>query len=69
MLSNQSHTIEGKVLATERNLFKVETDFGIVKATLSGKIRKNKIRIVVGDTVDVEVSAYDIERGRIVKRK
>ena len=35
---------------------------------ISGKIRKNNIRIILGDTVTVELSPYDLERGRIVYR-
>lgn len=39
-----------------------------VIATPSGKIRMNKIRIVVGDCVTLELSPYDLKRGRIVYR-
>ena len=39
-----------------------------VIATLSGKMRKNYIRILPGDEVQVEISSYDIGRGRIVYR-
>lgn len=39
-----------------------------IMATVSGKIRTNNIRILVGDTVDVEVSVYDLSRGRITYR-
>ena len=41
----------------------------IVTATISGKLRMNYIKILVGDTVTVEVSPYDISRGRITWRK
>lgn len=41
----------------------------IVLATLSGKLRQNKIRILPGDSVVVEVSPYDITRGRITWRR
>lgn len=61
--------INGLVVGQERNFFLVETDHAIVRATISGKIRNNKIRIVVGDTVEVEVSPYDLERGRITRRE
>jgi translation initiation factor IF-1 len=37
-------------------------------ATISGKIRKNNIRVLLGDSVDVEVSVYDLTKGRIVYR-
>lgn len=36
---------------------------------LSGKMRQNKIRLVLGDTVIVEVSPYDPDKGRITRRK
>lgn len=39
-----------------------------VLATISGKIRKNYVRILVGDTVKVELSPYDLTRGRITFR-
>lgn len=51
-------------------LFKVKTNMGtIVLAGLSGKLRLNKIRLLPGDNVVVEVSPYDTTRGRIVWRK
>jgi translation initiation factor IF-1 len=37
--------------------------------TLSGKMRQNKIRVLLGDSVLVEVSPYDLTRGRITRRK
>ena len=39
-----------------------------VLATISGKMRKNYIRILPGDKVNVELSAYDLSRGRITYR-
>jgi translation initiation factor IF-1 len=49
--------------------FLVELDNGHeVLAYLSGKMRKNYIRILLGDRVDVEISPYDLERGRIIYR-
>lgn len=51
-------------------LFHVRVDGGLlVLATLSGKLRLNKIRILPGDNVAVEVSPYDTSRGRIMWRK
>jgi translation initiation factor IF-1 len=38
-------------------------------AYASGKIKKNKIRILRGDSVEVEMTTYDLSRGRIVRRK
>lgn len=40
----------------------------IIKAHVSGKIRMNSIRILTGDRVKVEISTYDLERGRITYR-
>lgn len=40
----------------------------VVIAHLSGKIKKNRIRITLGDNVDVEVSIYDVDKGRILYR-
>jgi translation initiation factor IF-1 len=50
-------------------MFRVELDSGHkVLAHVSGKIRKNFIRILPGDKVKVELSPYDLQRGRIVYR-
>ena len=51
-------------------VFKVSLDGSkkTILATVCGKIRKNNVRIVVGDSVNVEVSIYDVSRGRIVYR-
>ena len=59
--------IEGKVVETMPNaMFTVELENGHqILATVSGKIRKNYIRILVGDRVTVEMSPYDLTRGRI----
>jgi translation initiation factor IF-1 len=49
--------------------FRVELDNGHeILAYPSGKMRKYYIRILLGDRVDVELSPYDLERGRIVYR-
>lgn len=40
----------------------------VIQAYPSGKMKKHKIRIVLGDRVEVEVSPYDLSRGRISKR-
>lgn len=40
----------------------------VILATLSGRIRKNNIRIILGDRVRIEVSPYDLDRGRISRR-
>lgn len=49
--------------------FRVELDNGhIILAHSSGKIRKNRIRILVGDRVTVEMTPYDLTKGRITYR-
>ena len=65
---------EGVVTAALPNaMFRVEVDVGGEKhevlATISGKMRKYYIRILPGDTVLVEISPYDLTRGRIVYRR
>jgi translation initiation factor IF-1 len=51
-------------------IFKVLIDNSehVVLAQISGKMRKNRIRILVGDRVSVEMSPYDMSRGRITYR-
>jgi translation initiation factor IF-1 len=62
--------VQGKVVKALPNaLFNVELDNGhMVLAHISGKMRKFYIRILPGDTVTVELSPYDLTRGRIVYR-
>ena len=62
--------MEGKVVESLPNTnFKVELENGIViNATISGKLRMNYIRILPGDKVKVEISPYDLTRGRITWR-
>jgi translation initiation factor IF-1 len=62
--------VEGKVKeALPSAQFKVElTDGHIVHAHVSGKIRMNFIRILPGDSVVLELSPYDLTKGRIVFR-
>ena len=49
--------------------FKVKLETGqIILAHISGKIRKNYIKVLLGDTVKVELSPYDMGRGRIIYR-
>lgn len=63
--------ITGKVKeAYSTSEYEVELENGIVvKATVSGKMRVNHIRILPGDEVEVELSPYDLTRGRITYRR
>ena len=63
--------MNGRVVESLPNaMFRVEIEPSkqLVLATISGKIRKNSVRIVVGDSVVCELSAYDLTRGRITFR-
>ncbi|MBR0423241.1 MAG: translation initiation factor IF-1 [Clostridia bacterium] len=62
--------LEGKVVEVLPNAtFKVELPNGkVILAHISGKLRMNYIRILQGDTVTVEISPYDLTRGRITWR-
>ena len=59
--------VEGTVLETLPNaMFRVELENGhVVLAHISGKMRKHYIRLVPGDRVEVELTPYDLTKGRI----
>ena len=62
---------EGEIIDVLPNqMFKVklEQNEHILTAYTGGKMKKNKIRMVQGDRVKVEVSPYDLEKGRIILR-
>jgi len=50
-------------------IFRVDCDGMVVTAKLGGKMRKHRIRVVLGDTVTVAVSPYDASKGMITFRK
>ena len=62
--------MEGVIIDTLPNtMFRVELSNGhVVTAHISGKMRKNYIRILTGDKVKVELTPYDLSKGRIVYR-
>lgn len=72
-LKNKEDVIrmEGTIVEALPNaMFRVQLDNGFkVLAHVSGKMRKNFIRLVPGDRVVVELTIYDLSRGRIVYRK
>jgi len=70
MAKEEAIQMEGKVVETLPNTtFRVELDNGhIVTAHISGKMRKHYIRILTGDKVTVELTPYDLSKGRIVYR-
>ncbi len=72
MNSKKSNLIEMEGVVTQclsNAMFKVKLENGFqVLAHISGKIRRNYIRILLGDRIIVELSPYDLTRGRIVYR-
>ena len=70
MAKEESISVEGTVIETLPNaMFRVELENKhMVLAHVSGKMRKNFIRILPGDKILVELSPYDLSRGRIVYR-
>jgi len=63
--------MEGEIIDTLPNTtFRVKLENGhVVTAHISGKMRKNYIRILTGDKVRVEVTPYDLTKGRITYRE
>ncbi|MBU4376819.1 MAG: translation initiation factor IF-1 [Candidatus Omnitrophica bacterium] len=70
MAKEEPIEVEGKVVESLPNaMFKVELDNGHkILAHVSGKMRMHFIRILPGDRVNLELSPYDLTRGRIVHR-
>lgn len=69
--SEDYYTVQGVVIKALPNAqFDIELveNKHIIKAHISGKIRQNNIRILVGDLCDVEMSVYDVKAGRICYR-
>jgi translation initiation factor IF-1 len=71
MPKEEAIQVEGKVLETLPNaMFRVELQSGHkVLAHISGKMRMHFIKILPGDKVTVELSPYDLTRGRIIFRE
>ena len=70
-LAKEDHIeMEGTVVDTLPNtMFRVELENGhVVTAHISGKMRKNYIRILTGDKVTVQLTPYDLSKGRITYR-
>lgn len=70
MADEETITLDGKIVDTLPNaMFRVELENGhTVLAYLSGKMRKYYIRVLLGDRVKVELSPYDLTKGRITYR-
>lgn len=70
MSKEEQIEMEGVVIETLPNtMFRVQLENGrVIIAHISGKMRKNYIRILTGDKVKVEISPYDLTKGRIIFR-
>ena len=71
MAKEEAIQMNGVVKETLPNtVFRVELENGhIITAHISGKMRKNYIRILTGDKVIVDISPYDLSKGRIIFRE
>jgi translation initiation factor IF-1 len=70
MAKEEAIEVEGRVVETLPNaMFRVELENGHrVLAHISGKMRKHYIKILPGDSVSIELTPYDLTRGRIIYR-
>lgn len=71
MAKEDSFKVEGEVIDVLPNAtfkVKLENDM-VVLSYISGKMRQHEIRVLMGDMVEVEMTPYDLSRGRIVRRK
>ena len=69
MVERDRLEMEGVVIDSNKGKFKVKVnDNYTVMCSLSGKIRMNSVKILLGDKVRIEVSEYDTSQGRIVYR-
>jgi translation initiation factor IF-1 len=71
MAKNDYITMEGsvtEVLPGNQYRVRLQNNDHTVLAYLSGRMKQNKIHVIEGDRVDVEVSAYDVSKGRISYR-
>jgi translation initiation factor IF-1 len=70
MAKEESIEMQGTILeALPNTMFRVQLENGhIVMAHISGKMRKNYIRILTGDKVTVQITPYDLSKGRITFR-
>lgn len=70
MAKEEQIVMEGTVIETLPNtLFRVELENGhVINAHISGRMRKSYIRVLTGDKVRVEMTPYDLTKGRIIFR-
>jgi len=71
MAKEDKISIDGTVIDVLPNAtFKIKLITGnVVMGYISGKMRQNDIKILLGDTVEIEFSPYDLTKGRIIRRR
>ena len=70
MAKEEGLKIDGKVVEVLPNaMFRVKINENVVIGYISGKMRQHDIKILLGDTVEVEFSPYDLTKGRITRRR
>ena len=71
MATEEGIKMEGKVIDVLPNaMFRVNIENGsTVMGYISGRMRQNDIKILLGDNVEIEFSPYDLSKGRITRRK
>jgi len=69
-MSDNHIEMEGTIIDSAKGIFKVKIDEteSIVICSIAGKLRKNKINLLVGDRVRVKISPYDLSRGIVAYR-
>ena len=69
MAKEEKTILQGRISKIEKNGYFVDLDIGgDIFAYSSGNIKRFKINLTVGDEVEVEVSPYDLTKGRLIKR-
>jgi translation initiation factor IF-1 len=72
MAKEEGFKIDGQVIEVLPNAMfrvKIENFEKLVTGVISGKMRQHNIKILLGDTVEIEFSPYDLSRGRITRRR
>nr|YP_010967353.1 translational initiation factor 1 [Opuntia rufida]WNM93653.1 translational initiation factor 1 [Opuntia rufida] len=70
-MKEEKWILEGLVIQSFPNAMfhvRLDNEQGVVLGYISGKIRRNSIRILPGDRVKIEISRYDLTKGRIIYR-
>lgn len=70
MAKEEAIKVEGQVIDVLPNAtFKVKVGTGVILGYISGKMRQHDIKILLGDTVELDLSPYDLTKGRITRRR